>query len=445
VTSESAPRAERSISREAVISLYLPALVLSLGTGIAAPAIPIFAQSFEISFATASLIIIVHEVGLLASTLPTGYLIDKIGRRPVLLAGPAITAVAAIMTAFAGSFEELLAYRFLTGFAAQMWQQARVAMIADQGGDRERGKLMTWMMSMNRFGHLFSPALGGFLAAADIRLPFLVHGVLIALVLIPSFRMVKETAPDRVGGRRPAPQAGEWRYVLSELRKPQIIYYLCAQLLANFTRGGAGGLINLYIVFAYGVGPQALGIIATANSLITLPIGFVTGYIMDRWGRKKTIVPGFSGLAITAFLMAVTVVLESPLWVFLVVYFLQHISQGVTGGTMQVLMSDLAPERARGRFFAMSRMVAEWGNLGHPLIFTAIYVSLGYAVAFGWVGVCAIGVVYFIGFRLKETVGALTAPARPGAETASPPVATSESAPASGPVLSEPAPEKIAP
>jgi hypothetical protein len=80
---------------------------------------------------------------------------------------------------------------------------------------------------------------------------------------------------------------------------------------------------------------------------------------------------------------------------------------------MQVLMSDLAPERARGRFFAISRMVAEWGNIGHPILFSAIYLTLGYAIAFGWVGMCAIGVVYIIGFRLKETVAAVGGPRRP--------------------------------
>jgi MFS family permease len=448
VTNESAPRAERSISREAILSLYLPAMILSLGTGIAAPAVPILAKSFDVSFSTASLIIIVHEVGLLASTLPAGYLIDKIGRRPVLLAGPAITAVAAILTAFAGSFEELLFYRFLSGFAAQMWQQARVAMIADQGGDRERGKLMTWMMSMNRFGHLFSPALGGFLAAVDIRLPFIVHGGLILVALLPSFKLVKETAPDRVGGRRPEPTSGEWQYVFSELRKPQMVYYLCSQLLANFTRGGAGGLINIYMVYAFGVGPQALGIIGTLNSLITLPIGFATGYIMDRWGRKKTIVPGFTGLALTAFVMGATVVFESPLSVFLVAYFLQHVSQGITGGSMQVLMSDLAPERARGRFFAISRMVAEWGNIGHPVLFTLIYVSVGYALAFGWVGLCALGVVYFVGFRLKETVGPVSTRRPDDQEVKTEEVTTAFShaevtVVAGG--LKEPLPEKVTP
>jgi MFS family permease len=420
------------MSREAVLSLYLPAMILALGTGIATPAIPIYAKSFDISFGTASLVLIVHAAGMVASTLPSGYLIDKVGRKPVLLAGPVLTAVTAVLTAFAGSFPELLLYRAINGAASQMWNQARIAMIADQGGDRERGKLITWMMSMQRFAHLFSPALGGFLAAIDIRLPFLVHGALIVIALIPSLKYVKETAPDRIGGRKPRPEAGEWSYVFGLMRQPQIAFFMAAQLLANLTRGGAGGVINLYMVYQYGIGPEALGLIGTLNSLVVLPIGFATGYIMDRWGRKKTIIPGFTGLCLSALFMAATALLGSPLWVFLVAYLLQHISQGTTGGNMQVLGSDLAPSRARGRFMAMWRMIGEGGNLANPIMFTWLAVSISYAAAFSFIGLSALGVVLIIGFKVKETVGSRKAEKGPPAAEPAPELAASATASSPG-------------
>src|SRR4051812_24555034 len=105
--------------------------MLSLGTGIVAPNLPIYARSFDISFGTASLVLIVNAWGGIASALPTGYLLDRIGRRPVMLMGPFLTAMTAFATAFAPSFAMLLAFRFLNGFAAQMWFQGRLAVIAD--------------------------------------------------------------------------------------------------------------------------------------------------------------------------------------------------------------------------------------------------------------------------------------------------------------------------
>lgn len=53
-------------------------------------------------------------------------MIDRFGRRPILIAGPILTAVMALLVV-AGSFNELLIYRFLDGWASQMWLLARLA------------------------------------------------------------------------------------------------------------------------------------------------------------------------------------------------------------------------------------------------------------------------------------------------------------------------------
>ena len=395
---------EKAISRETILSLYVPAIMLSLGTGIAAPVLPVYARSFEVSFATASLIVILHQFGALFSTFPTGYLIDRIGRRPVALMGPLITAMTAFATAFAPSFEVLLAIRFVNGGAQQMWQQARLAMIADAGGARERGKLITWMMSFTRFGMLFSPVIGGFLGGVDLRLPFIVHGILVLIAWVPSFKLIKETRPPvmvREDGKKAGD--GDWAFIRSELFKPQMLWFITAQVFANLTRGNIQGILNLYVAFTYNVSTQTLGLMGAANSALNLPTGFLTGTIMDRYGRKKTIVPGFFGLFLSSIFLAWTALTGASFALFLVGYFAIHMSQGVTSGNMQVLGSDLAPERARGRFIGIWRTLAEVGNATSPLVFTAL-TAVSYAASFSFVAICALVVVYAIGAKVPETV-----------------------------------------
>jgi len=439
MTAERGQGEGRSISRETILSLYLPAAVLSLGTGIAAPAIPVFAKSFEVSITTAGLFIVVHAIGQLVSVFPTGYMIDKLGRRPVILIGPLITAITAILTAFAGTFEMLLVFRFLNGYAEVMWGQGRLAMIADTGGIRERGKLITWMMSLQRVGHLFSPALGGFLALIDLRLPFIVHGLLVLLVLIPSFRMIKETRPKK--SAESAEEArSEWQYVFAQVRQPHILYFLAAQFMASLTRGSTAGIITIYLVFAYNVGPGTLGLLSTLNSILVLPIGFLTGVIMDRYGRKMTLVPGFAGIAVASAYMALTAALGASLAVFLTAYFALHMAQAVTAGNMQVLGSDLAPERARGRFFSVWRMFGEAGSAVSPVIFTALAAGVSYAAAFGFIGISGFTVAMIIGFKIQETVGSISGRSRRRSGEAQtppeePPAAESEPAPEPEPAV----------
>ncbi len=143
------------------LTLYFPAFVFALGYSIATPAIPVFAKSFDKGFAVASLVIVMHALGGLIAAVPSGFLIDRIGRRPVLLIGPLLMALASILTALAGSFTQLLAYRFIGGAAMEMWRQARLAMVADVGKQRQRGRQMTGMIGTEGAGRLIGPALGG--------------------------------------------------------------------------------------------------------------------------------------------------------------------------------------------------------------------------------------------------------------------------------------------
>src|SRR5215207_5390681 len=162
-----------------VLSLYLPGMLLALGSSMVAPVIPVYAKSFDVTLGTASLVFVAYNVGAVAATFPAGYLMDKIGRRPVVLSGPLLTAFAAFMTPFSTSFVQLLFWRCLSGAAWQVWQQARLAVIADTAKSRERARQVQWMQGMSRGGQLFGPAVGGFLAAAfGFSIPFTAYALL---------------------------------------------------------------------------------------------------------------------------------------------------------------------------------------------------------------------------------------------------------------------------
>ncbi len=47
------------------------------------------------------------------------------------------------------------------------------------------------------------------------------------------------------------------------------------------------------MAIAYDAGPQLLGGLATTASIAGIPITLSCGYLMDRFGRKTTMLPGF--------------------------------------------------------------------------------------------------------------------------------------------------------
>ncbi len=400
------------LSRQLVLSLYLPATLLALGQSMVAPVIPGLTKSFGIGVDAASLVFVAFSVGALVATFPAGYLMDKIGRRPVLLAGPLLTAVGSFMTPFSHTFLELLFWRFVVGAASQIWQQGRVLVIADTAPQDQRARQMQWMMGMTRAGQLFGPSMGGFLAAGfGLWIPFAVHAALTIVAMIPAYTMIQETAPrrDRKHDKSEEAKSEEaktqgWGPVITYMLTFQIVVFLCIQVLAQFCRGGQDqGSLNLYAVYAYDMGPGELGLLNTIAILFGIPVPFLTGWLMDKFGRRAVIAPGFAAYGIAVALMSLTAFYPLPMSYFLATYVLVQATAGTTGGTMQVLGADLSPQENRGRFFAIWRTIANIGAAVSPAIYGLIAEHAGFGIAFLYLSLCAVGVVLGLSRVLGDT------------------------------------------
>ena len=78
----------------------------------------------------------------LVLNLPSGVVADRIGRRPLLIVGPAITAVGMVGSGLAGSFPELLAWRFLTGMGSAMQMSGSQLYLADVSSSANRARML---------------------------------------------------------------------------------------------------------------------------------------------------------------------------------------------------------------------------------------------------------------------------------------------------------------
>ncbi len=396
---------------DAVLSLFGPAFLLGLGRGFTAPVLPLIAMGFGASAAGAGLTVFVPMAGGMASTLPTGYLLDRIGRRKLLIASPLLTAVSALLVLRASSYAELLAYLAIGGVAQQVWQMSRLAAIADSGAQRSRGRMITGMAGVNRAGTLLGPLIGGLVGELiGLRAPFLLYGVAAILATVPSYLLIRETAPTLLASRR-----GEkvevrdlsWGKLLT---KPVVVLFF-AQFMANVGRGGVQGQSGIYVIYAayaFGLGAAYLGGLTSAMAVVGIPITLTAGQVMDRFGRKRTIVPASALLGVGLLFMALVAIRELPLYLFIAAFITINVAVSFMAGSMQTLGSDVAPAEARGKFFGVNRLIAEFGSMSNPGIFivatAAIAGGTGFATAFGAMGLCAFTASSLVGFLLRETL-----------------------------------------
>lgn len=373
---------------------------------------PLYAKSFHVDFGTASAVLVVNQLGGAVATIPTGYLIDRFGGRKMVLLGPILAGLASLLMAFAHSFPELLVYRFIEGWGMQMWMLGRLEIITATGGQR-RGTQITGMFGMDTAGRLMGPAVGGLVAAGfGLRAPFLLYAGVAFITIIPSYLLVPEIA----GGRSKAARAAAgvtgalaaggrprqaWATYAALLTIPMLML-LAAQFMAAMTRGSViGGTLDLYAAYAYGVGPKTIGLMAAAGSALGLPLTFASGRLMDRFGRRAIIPPGFCFLAVGLTVMAASAFGHWPFSSYVAVFLFARFALSSVSGTMQVIGSDIAPPNARGTFFGLWALMRNIGNFLSPAIFAALAQTVGFGASFALLSVMGLCTAGILGSQLK--------------------------------------------
>jgi hypothetical protein len=101
------------------MSVFAVIVLATVQAGGAAPTplYHLYQQEWSLSPLTLTVAFAVYPIGLLASLLTVGSLSDHVGRRPVILAALALSAIAMIVFIRAGSAETLIVARLLQGLA----------------------------------------------------------------------------------------------------------------------------------------------------------------------------------------------------------------------------------------------------------------------------------------------------------------------------------------
>src|SRR5699024_4754464 len=161
------------------------AFVIALGFGIVSPVLPAYARSFDVGVAAASVIVSAFAFFRLVFAPAGGALVERLGERPVYLAGLLVVAVSSFATAFAQSYGQLLLFRGLGGVGSTMFTVSAMALLVRLAPPSARGRVSSAYGSAFLIGGMVGPVLGGLLAGWGMRAPFLVYaGALVIAALV---------------------------------------------------------------------------------------------------------------------------------------------------------------------------------------------------------------------------------------------------------------------
>jgi len=144
---------------------------------------------------------VISMVVWVVAVRPAGWLADRLGRRPLLIAGWGVMTARLVLLAAAGGAGEVLAIQLLDGLARALFAVAAAAWVTDRLADRRRaGEAQVLVGSSLVLGSALGPALAG-LVVADLgyRGTFgVLAGVgvvatLVVIVLVPETRPAAAT------------------------------------------------------------------------------------------------------------------------------------------------------------------------------------------------------------------------------------------------------------
>jgi MFS transporter, DHA1 family, multidrug resistance protein len=273
---------------------------------IVVPALPGLVTRLASDTGTVQLILSLYLLSLATAQLLLGPLSDRFGRRPVVLAGLALSVVASLAAITASSIGALIGARVVQAIGASTGIVIGRAIIRDLF-ERDRAAAMIGLVTTAMvIAPMVAPLIGGILDTAfGWEAIFLFLAVFSGVVLLWAVFVLPETRPARVA-QSPGMLIQEWRALIGSAKFHG--YVLCGALgsASFFTFLGGGPYV---VVTLMGRSSAEFGVWFAVTSLGYMSGNFTASRLSQRFGVDAMIVIGIVfqliGAGLTALLVAV--------------------------------------------------------------------------------------------------------------------------------------------
>lgn len=331
------------------------------------PLFPLFLDSQGASEMEISLVISMASLATTVLMIPGGFLMERMGKKRMLLMGFLIWATVPVFMASARDWRTVAPLYMIYNLADVFVGPTRMAMIAEYATPESQATVFGIMSMDWPVGGIVSPPLSGYLAErSGWHLSFQVAAVVMALGVLPVLMLRGE----KEGGKT------EEKVSMSAIFQRE--YLSVALLFSAFSfalstgQSVVGTMLPIFLKNQMDLPFSSIGLFFSGSSVLSLLSQVPGGWLADRYGRKRIIL---------AFLLPIPLIFTA--WamvndwvVMLVLYSLFAGCLSVMGSASFALLSDSFPSELTGAAFSVRMTGFRMGSVVGPLLGGYLYGSL---------------------------------------------------------------------
>ena len=320
---------------------------------IIAPLLPDISEDLGVRVAVVGLLVTAYAIVGGVAAIFSGPFIDRLGRKPVVVAGMSVLTIATILSAFAPSFTLLLAARAMAGLGVACLTPAVFAAVGDYFSYEERGRAMSWVVTANTSASIFGVPAGAVISGLiSWRWTFILLTVLLGVFTWLIFFRLPADAP-----RTAQQSSAGMGSVLAVLRAGGTMMAILSNFIATSYWFVFATYMGAYFHDEFGLAKWALGALTMVMGIGVLIGSNVGGRLSDRIGKRPIII--WSSAFCALFILLATT--ASPHIAFGFSFLLLF---GIFGGarfaSAQAIMTELSPEH-RGTVMALNASGQQFG------------------------------------------------------------------------------------
>ena len=274
-------------------------VTLFLGFGIIIPVLPeMILDAGEARFHLYVMLAAYSAASFLMSPV-WGALSDRVGRRPVLMAGTLGFSASFLLFGLSGGNLALMyASRLLGGVFSGAATSCAVAYVADITTEERRTRSMGLVGMSIGLGFIFGPGIGGLLSGFGNEVPFFAAAALALVNFLFALKLLPESAPlHRNDAAKAAASAAPFGSRWKLFRGP-IAYLFALMFLLTFALAGLESTLQYFEIERFAATPREIG---TMFFISGIAGAAVQGGVVRRYAKPGT-EPAFirTGLALQA-------------------------------------------------------------------------------------------------------------------------------------------------